>query len=76
MAKRLRKKRMTEEQEFQIMKLVLDKFLWLGFIVMGWGMYQSLAQGTVQAGIWFMLAGAGLLLAFLMIIVKEYEIIK
>ncbi len=32
---------MTEQQEFEIMKLVLDKFLWLGFIVMGWGMYSG-----------------------------------
>ena len=67
---------MTEEQEFEIMKLVLDKFLWLGFIVMGWGMYQSLSQATIMAGLWYMLAGAILLLLFLIIIVKEYEIVK
>lgn len=70
------KKRMTEEQEFEIMKLVLDKFLWLGFIVMGWGMYQSLSQASIMAGLWYMLAGAILLLLFLIIIVKEYEIVK
>ncbi|HLC81747.1 MAG TPA: hypothetical protein VJH68_03750 [Candidatus Nanoarchaeia archaeon] len=70
------KKRMTEDQEFQIMKLVLDKFLWLGFIVMGWGMYQSLNQESVMAGLWYMIAGAVLLLLFVVIIVKEYEIVK
>ena len=70
------KKRMTEDQEFQIMKLVLDKFLWLGFIVMGWGMYQSLNQESVMAGLWYMFAGAFLLLLFVVIIVKEYEIVK
>ena len=70
------KKQMTEEQEFQVMKLVLDKFLWLGFVVMGWGMYQSLSQASVMAGIWYMIAGAILLLLFLIIIVKEYEIVK
>jgi len=70
------KKRMTEDQEFQIMKLVLDKFLWLGFIVMGWGMYQSLNLGSVMAGLWYMIAGAVLLLLFVIIIVKEYEIVK
>lgn len=75
MAKKMNsKKRMTEEQEFQIMKLVLDKFLWLGFIVMGWGMYQSLSQASALAGIWYMIAGAGLLVVFLIIIIKEYEI--
>jgi len=70
------KKRMSDDQEFQIMKLVLDKFLWLGFIVMGWGMYQSLSQDSIMAGLWFMISGAVLLLIFLVIIVKEYEIIK
>ncbi len=70
------KKRMSEEQEFEVMKLVLDKFLWLGFIVMGWGMYQSLSQSDIMAGIWYLVSGAVLLLLFLIIIVKEYEIVK
>jgi hypothetical protein len=70
------KKQMTEDQEFQIMKMVLDKFLWLGFIVMGWGMYQSLSQASVLAGLWYMIAGAVLLILFLIVIVKEYEIFK
>ena len=67
---------MTEDQEFQIMKLVLDKFLWLGFIIMGWGMYQSLSQSNILAGLWYMIAGAIVLLLFVIIIVKEYEIWK
>lgn len=76
MAKSNGKKRMTEEQEFQIMKLVLDKFLWLGFIIMGWGMYQSLSQASVLAGVWHMIAGSVVLLLFVIIIIKEYEILK
>ena len=71
-----KKKRLKPDQEFEIMKLVLDKFLWLGFLVMGWGMYLSLSQSDVLAGIWHMIAGAILLLLFLIIIVKEYEIIS
>ncbi|MBI4980795.1 hypothetical protein HZC30_04540, partial [Candidatus Woesearchaeota archaeon] len=59
------KKRMTEQQEFEIMKLVLDKFLWLGFIVMGWGMYESLSQSSLMAGIWYLIAGAVILLLFM-----------
>jgi len=70
------KKRMTEDQEFQIMKLVLDKFLWLGFIVMGWGMYLTIKDETVLPGLWYMISGSVLLLLFVIIIVKEYEIIK
>ena len=76
MAKRSGKKRMTEDQEFQIMKLVLDKFLWLGFIVMGWGMYVAIRDFSILPGLWYMIAGAVLLLLFLIIIVKEYEILK
>ena len=71
----VRKKRMSGQQEFEVMKLVLDKFLWLGFLVMGWGMYQSLTQASFLAGIWYMIAGAILLLLFLVIILKEYEIL-
>ncbi len=70
------KRRMSEEQEFEIMKLVLDKFLWLGFIVMGWGMYTAILDSTILPGLWYMIAGAVLLILFLVIIVKEYEILK
>ena len=77
MAKKLNsKKRMTDQQEFEIMKLVLDKFLWLGFIVMGWGMYTAIQTTTILPGLWYMLGGAILLIIFLVVIVKEYEIIK
>ena len=70
------KKRLTEAQEFEIMRLVLDKFLWLGFVVMGWGMYLSLTAESILEGIWHMVAGAVLLLLFLVIMVKEYEIVR
>ena len=70
------KKRMTPDQEFEIMKLVLDKFLWLGFVVMGWGMYTSIRDTTVLPGLWYMVAGAVLLLLFMILIIKEYEIWK
>lgn len=76
MARHDLKRRMTEEQEFEVMKLVLDKFLWLGFIVMGWGMYTSIQDSQVLPGLWYMIAGAILLLLFLIIIVKEYEVWK
>ena len=70
------KKRMTEEQEFQIMKLVLDKFLWLGFIVMGWGMYLAIQDMSMFPGLWYMIAGAVLLFILMALIIKEYEVWK
>lgn len=70
------KKRMTDQQEFEIMKLVLDKFLWLGFIVMGWGMYTCINDMAILPGLWYMVGGAVLLIIFAVLIVKEYEIIR
>ena len=64
------KKRMSVDQEFQIMKLVLDKFLWLGFIVMGWGMYTAIRDEHILPGLWYMIAGAVLLLLFVILILK------
>ena len=71
-----KKKRLSKEQEFDILKLVLDKFLWLGFIVMGWGMYVTIRDTAFLPGLWYMLAGAVLLFLFLILIVREYEIIR
>lgn len=71
-----KKTKLTRAEEFDILKLVLDKFLWLGFIVMGWGMFQTLMNGVLLPGLWFMIAGAILLLIFVVIIIKEYEILK
>jgi len=76
MARNSSKKRMTDQQEFEVMKLVLDKFLWLGFIVMGWGMYSAITDSAILPGLWYMIAGAILLILFVIVIVKEYEIIK
>ncbi|MBN4049177.1 hypothetical protein JYT91_01020 [archaeon AH-315-M20] len=69
------KKRLTSQQEFEIMKLVLDKFLWVGFIVMGFGMYQMYAS-SITVGLMWLVVGAILLILFMVLIVKEYEVIK
>lgn len=69
------KKRLTDQQEFEIMKMVLDKFLWLGFIVMAYGMYQMF-NSTIAVGITWLAAGAVLLILFVVMIVKEYEVIR
>ncbi len=71
------KKRLTSDQEFQIMKLVLDKFLWLGFAVMAFGLYTMVAQPNgLTAGLTWIFVGIVVLVLFMVIIVKEYEVIK
>ena len=69
------KRRLSEQQEFEIMKMILDKFLWLGFGIMAFGLYQMYTE-TIQIGLSWMISGAVILLIFVWIIVKEYEIIK
>tara|TARA_Y100000310_G_scaffold324617_1_gene386684 strand:- start:533 stop:745 length:213 start_codon:yes stop_codon:yes gene_type:complete len=69
------KKRLTQTEEFEILKLVLDKFLWLGFAVMAWGLFK-MATVSVDAGVWYLVAGGVILVLFMMIIVKEYELSK
>ena len=68
------KRRLSEQQEFEIMKLVLDKFLWLGFGIMAYGLYMM--YYSVPVGMSWMVAGAVVLLLFTWIIVKEYEVIR
>ena len=70
------KRRLTENQEFEIMKLVLDKFLWLGFGIMAYGLWVMYSMESVPLGLSWMLAGAIVLLLFTWIVVKEYEIIR
>lgn len=69
------KKRLTEAQEFEIMKLVLDKFLWLGFAIMGFGLYNMFTT-TLEEGLVWLVVGAVLLVLFVVLIIREYEVIK
>jgi len=68
------KKRLTQSEEFEIMKLVLDKFLWLGIVVMGFGLYKMLTD--LLTGIAWLVVGIIILLLFMVVIVKEYEVIS
>ncbi len=72
------KKRLTQTEEFEVMKLVLDKFLWLGFGIMAYGLW-AMVSGAMQSllrGLAVMIAGAIVLVLFMMLILKEYEVIK
>ena len=72
------KRRLSQDQEFQVMKLVLDKFLWLGFGVMVFGLYRMISAGAdaIVEGIGLLATGAIILVIFMTLIVKEYEILK
>ena len=70
-----KKKKLTQQQEFEIMKLVLDKFLWLGTVLIGVAMY-FMVRGDVQPNLPLLLSGVIVLVIFVILIVREYEISK
>jgi hypothetical protein len=69
------KRRLAGHEEFEIMRMVLDKFLWIGTALLGWGLYMSIAV-DYKDGFWFILAGALVMLVFGWVIVREFEQIR
>ncbi|MEK6874277.1 MAG: hypothetical protein AABX52_00850 [Nanoarchaeota archaeon] len=69
------KRKLSGTEEFEIMKLVLDKVLWMGFGTLTYGLYLALTYTLDEARYWF-LSGAVILLLFSWIIIKEYEFIR
>ncbi len=76
MAAKKLKKRLTQDQEFEIMKLVLDKFLWLGFFVLGYAVYLGVVAENWGPAIAWGISGVIILVLFMMLIVREYEILR
>ncbi len=73
----MKKKKLTQAQEFEILKLVLDKFLWLGVAIMAFGLYTVVsAPETTAEGFAYMVAGALILILFMILLVKEYEVLN
>ncbi|RMD58294.1 hypothetical protein D6825_01340 [Candidatus Woesearchaeota archaeon] len=69
------KRKLAAHEEFEIMKLVLDKFLWLGTVLLGVGLYFSITSDA-QTGMWYILSGALVMIVFAWFIVKEFERIR
>lgn len=68
------KRHMTHDEEFEIMKLVLDKFLWLGVGLMAYGFYMMITLSESLAyGLSILAAGAIILLIFMFILIREYN---
>jgi len=71
------KKHLTRQEEFDIMKLVLDKFLLLGVFLLALGLYNIINASTnMFVGLAVMLGGVVLLIILTIILVREYEFIK
>ena len=75
------KRRLSDQEEFKIMGLVLDKFLWVGAAMFFWGLFVIITRAgrtmpPLVEGLLFILGGAALAAVFGWIIVKEFEMIR
>lgn len=72
------KRHLTRQEEFDILKLILDKFLWMGVILMVYGFYLVLNPwGTsMTMGFLVMLGGAVLLIVFMNVLMNQYYFMK
>ena len=71
------KRHMSHDEEFQILKLVLDKFLWLGVGLMAFGFYKMITlSDDLMFGLSVMGAGAIILLLFIIILIREYNFLS
>ena len=71
------KRHLSKDQEFDIMKIVLDKFLLLGVFIMVFGLV--LIVGSLQdflLGFAVLITGVILLVIFAMILVREYNFLQ
>ena len=67
------KKRLSRQQEFEIMKMMFDKFLWLGTASLGIGMYKVIVN-DIENSLGLFIAGVVVLIIFVILLVREYEI--
>lgn len=72
------KKHLTRQEEFDILKLILDKFLWLGVGIMAYGFFLVLnpIQYNIGLGLLVMLGGAVLLIIFMNLLMRQYYFLK
>jgi len=70
------KKRLTKDEEFQVMKLVFDKFLLLSVVVIGIGLYLTVATEQLMQGFVTMAAGLVIMIIFAILLSKEYHFLK
>ena len=69
------KRRLSASEEFEVTKLVLDKFLWLGTAFAGYGLFVVIAQDFTR-GMYLLLIGALIFIVFAAIIIREFEAIR
>lgn len=69
------KKQLTRQEEFELMKLMINKFLWVGVAFLLFGVYK-MVNGDMGMGFFIGLAGAVIMLLFVWLLVREFEYAK
>ncbi|MCA9478197.1 MAG: hypothetical protein KC535_03570 [Nanoarchaeota archaeon] len=70
------KRHLTKAEEFDIMKIVLDKFLLLGVIILSMGLYMIVSASSVTYGFIVLATGAIVMIIFALILVREYNFLE
>ena len=71
------KKHLTRQEEFDILKIVLDKFLLLSVFLLALWIYMIISASTsIVIGLSVLLGGVVLLIILTIMLIKEYEFIK
>lgn len=71
------KRHMTRQEEFDILKIVLDKFLLLSTFMLAYGLWKIVESSeSMLMGLSVMIGGVILLIILTVILVREYEFIK
>jgi|TARA_B100001971_G_C17777537_1_gene328062 hypothetical protein len=67
------KKRMTQNEEFEMMKMVLDKFLWIGSFIMLYAIFKIFNGQSFADNIPLLVSGAIVLALFIILLVRNFE---
>lgn len=70
---RHRYKTLSDDQEFHLMTIVLDKFLWLGLAFIGIGLYFMIARVNIFEGLPYVFSGLAVMIVFVFVIVRFFE---
>ncbi|MEM4337011.1 MAG: hypothetical protein QXG86_03335 [Candidatus Woesearchaeota archaeon] len=67
------KRTLSPQQEFEMMKLVLDKLLWIGTVIVLYGFYLMAVKMEVADSLLMIAAGAVVFIIFIAMLVRDYE---
>lgn len=73
----MKRRALSKNEEFDILKIVMNKFLLFAIFILGLGFYRLISGiGLFGYNIIIILAGVLLLVLFISLLIKEYEYIK